>query len=74
MAQQQTTAPPAPAADDAVLDGNGNPVKVPAFIIPDATFRAFMAGRVPAKDCEHYMFKSEAEVGFTRCEHCRRPS
>lgn len=55
-----------------VLDGNGNPVPVPDHIEVDGLYRAFMAGRVPAKKCGHYIAKSEARAGFTRCERCQR--
>ncbi|MGW3607292.1 hypothetical protein [Micromonospora sp. NPDC005161] len=34
-ARQTTITDTRPAADDPVLDGNGNPVPVPAFIVPD---------------------------------------
>ncbi|TDC02656.1 hypothetical protein E1091_00195 [Micromonospora fluostatini] len=53
-----------------VLDGNGDPVAVPPEIVPDDTFRTFMAGRVPAKKCPHYISKQEAEAGFKKCERC----
>lgn len=56
--------------DGPVLDGNGDPVAVPDHIKVDGVFRAFMAGRVPAKGCGHYIAKSEARIGFNRCERC----
>ena len=60
-----------PTADPPpVLDANGDPVAVPANVVANDAFRAFMAGRVPASDCPHYIAASEASVGFTRCERC----
>lgn len=52
-----------------VLDANGDPVNVPPGTIDLDTARAFFAGRVPA-ECGHYMAKSEADAGFTKCEWC----
>lgn len=59
----------APPVEAPVLDANGDPVHVPAHIVVDDTFRAWMAGRVPAA-CGHYIAASEARAGFDNCERC----
>lgn len=64
--QPSSTEQTAPAT---VPDANGQPVLVPDGIPVDA-FGAFMAGRVPAQDCPHYIAASEASAGFTTCERC----
>jgi hypothetical protein len=56
-----------------VLDGNGNPVRVPAALDDVEMFRQFMAGRVPVS-CGHYVAASEARVGFKTCERCPQTS
>lgn len=60
------TAPETPVT---VPDANGNAVEVPEGI-PADMFRVFMAGRVPAPGCPHYIAASEARAGFTKCERC----
>jgi hypothetical protein len=60
------TATPTPP----VLDANGNRVIVPADVEVTDTYREFMAGRVPAENCLHYISASEARAGFTKCERC----
>ena len=59
-------------AYEPVLDANGDPVDMPADSTPDDLdfARAYMAGRVPAQDCPHYIAASEARAGFTKCERC----
>lgn len=55
--------------DIQVLDGNGNPV--PDTTAPEGDFvHQWMAGRVPAAECPHYIAASEAQAGFKKCEHC----
>lgn len=61
---------PASEPDPPVLDANGDPVNVPGNIEPDEAFRAFMAGRVPAPGCPHYMPASDARAGLRTCERC----
>lgn len=53
-----------------VVDANGNPVPLPDHVAASADLRAFMASRVPAAECPHYIAKSEADAGFVRCERC----
>lgn len=60
---------PQPPATEPVLDANGDEVDVPPEIVPDAVFRLFMLGRVPAS-CGHYIAASEARAGLDRCEKC----
>jgi hypothetical protein len=56
-----------------VLDANGAPVPGGVPLGCDAAmFRRFMAGRVPASGCPHYIAASEARAGFTTCEGCPR--
>lgn len=64
------TAPDA-AAVQPVLDANGDPVPggVPDGL-PADVYRQFMAGRVPAGGCPHYMSEMEARAGLTTCERC----
>lgn len=63
--------------DGMVLDGNGDPVPADAEGLdePDAlrAFRLFMAGRVPARDCPHYVATMEDDGGYRTCEQasCR---
>lgn len=53
-----------------VLDADGGVVALPdGFEVTDA-FRRFMAGRVPAPNCPHYMPAAEREAGFDSCERC----
>lgn len=58
-----------------VLDGNGDRVEVPEGLAGDElrAFRLFMAGRVPARKCPHYIATSEDDAGCVRCEQatCR---
>lgn len=64
---------PGPASEPVppVLDANGDPVTVPDHIVADEAFREFMAGRVPAPGCPHYMPASEARAGLSQCERCQ---
>jgi hypothetical protein len=55
-----------------LLDGDGNVVD-PDGAPVDPAIRLFFAGRVPEPDCDHYMYKSERDAGFTRAESCRGP-
>ncbi|GAA3751582.1 hypothetical protein [Micromonospora maritima] len=55
-----------------VVDANGDPVDLPPEFEVDSLIRLFFAGRVPARDCPHYIAKSEARAGYRRCEHCQR--
>lgn len=53
-----------------VLDADGGEVLLPdGFEVTD-TLRQFMAGRVPAPNCPHYMHASERRAGFRSCEGC----
>ncbi len=56
-----------------VLDANGTPVSVPADLNITDEFRAFMATRVPAPECPHYINAREAKAGFKQCERCQHP-
>lgn len=56
------------------VDANGDRVPLPDHVAATFELRVFMAGRVPAPDCPHYMAKSEADAGLTRCEHCTATS
>lgn len=64
---------PAPAGEPepVVVDANGDPVPggVPDGL-PSDVYRHFMAGRVPAPGCPHYMYQSEQRAGLTTCERC----
>jgi hypothetical protein len=53
---------------DLIRDANGTPV--PGVASTDPSLAAFMAGRVPARDCPHYIAASEADAGFRKCERC----
>ena len=53
-----------------ITDANGDPV--PDADPNDELLRMFMAGRVPAEDCPHYIAASESRAGFKKCEHCAR--
>lgn len=62
-------------AAEPVRDGNGEAVLPPDGMDADElrVFRMFMAGRVPAKHCPHYIAVSEDDAGYRRCEQaeCR---
>lgn len=53
-----------------IVDANGT--AVPGADPTDDLLRLFMAGRVPAARCPHYIAASEARAGFTTCERCPR--
>lgn len=53
-----------------VLDANSQVVNLPADFPVTDEFRAFMAGRVPAPNCPHYMPEADARAGFLNCETC----
>jgi hypothetical protein len=55
--------------DAPIVDADGNPVDATGLAVTPE-LRAFFAGRVPAKDCPHYIAGSERRAGFTRCERC----
>lgn len=53
-----------------VLDGDGLEVPPAGGVVINDSYRVFMAGRVRAKNCPHYLAKSDARAGFTKCERC----
>ncbi len=53
-----------------IVDANGTQVALPPDVAASDELRTFMAGRVPAAGCPHYMAKSEADAGLTKCERC----
>lgn len=55
-----------------VFDANGTKVELPADFKITPEFRAFMAGRLPAPNCPHYMPAADIRHGFTTCERCGR--
>lgn len=55
-----------------VLDADGAEVVLPDDFEVTDEFRAFMAGRVPAPNCPHYMYASERRAGLRTCEGCER--
>lgn len=55
-----------------VLDADGAEVVLPDDFEVTEEFRAFMAGRVPAPNCPHYMYASERRAGLITCEGCER--
>lgn len=55
-----------------VFDANGAVVPLPADFPVSAEFRTFMAVRVPAVNCPHYLPVADAQAGFLTCESCSR--
>lgn len=53
-----------------VLDADGRVVNLPADFKVTPEFRAFMAGRVQAENCPHYLPVADARAGFRNCEAC----
>lgn len=53
-----------------VLDADGQSVLLPAGFVVTPEFRTFMAGRVRAPRCPHYMPRADVRAGFDCCEHC----
>lgn len=53
-----------------VLDANGDTVVLPEGFVVTEEFRAFMAGRLPAPNCPHYMPASEILSETSACEAC----
>lgn len=58
------------AARHAIVDAHGQQVHLPPEVVATQELKDFMAGRVAAKDCPHYMSATEAACGLTKCERC----
>jgi hypothetical protein len=56
--------------DGPVLDANGQEVALPPGFEVSSLFRQFMAGRVRAAGCPHYMLATDVRIGWTTCERC----
>lgn len=62
VAQEQADGAP-------VVDAFGDPVDVSDGVTVTVELRMFMAGRVPAAGCPHYISAQEARAGIVTCEN-----
>lgn len=53
-----------------LLDAAGQEVPVPDGAQVTEAIRLFFAGRLPAPECDHYMYASEIRQGLKVCESC----